>query len=135
VLVWPTMSIAELNDDAGRVFGLDPAGISLLLFTMPPASLRRDLTISGPTLVAPDASVMVFSHQAPPMDQAAHRFGPHTPSYPGAVGHGNYTYTLPPAAPPVNSKLLATFKLPKFDGVSKNWKTWDRAFQRFLGMH
>jgi hypothetical protein len=35
----------------------------------------------------------------------------------------------------VSSKLLATFKLPKFDGVSKNWKTWDRAFQRFLGMH
>jgi hypothetical protein len=31
--------------------------------------------------------------------------------------------------------LLSTFKLPKFDGVSKNWKTWDRAFQRFLGLH
>jgi hypothetical protein len=35
----------------------------------------------------------------------------------------------------MSSKLLSSFKLPKFDGVSKNWKTWDRAFQRFLGLH
>jgi hypothetical protein len=84
-LVWPTMSIGELIEDAGSVFGLDPAGISLLLFTLPPVSLRRGTTISGPPLVAPDASVMVFSHQPPPADPVALRFGPHTPPYQGAV--------------------------------------------------
>ncbi len=48
VLVWPTMSIGELIEDAGSIFGLDPAGISLLLFGMPPVSLQRGSTISGP---------------------------------------------------------------------------------------
>jgi hypothetical protein len=74
------------------------------------------------------------------------QYGPHTPLPPAPVGHGygGFTYAAPPVAPPVgalvgsafvNSKLLSSFKLPKFDGVSKNWKTWDRAFQRFFGLH
>jgi hypothetical protein len=69
--------------------------------------------------------------------------GPHTPPQ-APVGHGGFAYAAPPVAAPVGalvssafvgSKLLSSFKLPKFDGVSKNWKTWDRAFQRFLGLH
>jgi hypothetical protein len=35
----------------------------------------------------------------------------------------------------MDSKLLGTFKLPKFDGAAKNWKQWDRDFVRFLGLH
>ncbi len=37
----------------------------------------------------------------------------------------------------MHSKLLGTFKLPKFDGAAKNWKQcqWDRDFVRFLGLH
>jgi hypothetical protein len=37
--------------------------------------------------------------------------------------------------PALNSKLLSSFKLPKFDGVARSWKVWDKAFQRFLGLH
>jgi hypothetical protein len=32
-------------------------------------------------------------------------------------------------------KLLASFKLPKFDGAARSWKTWEKAFTRFLGIH
>jgi hypothetical protein len=32
-------------------------------------------------------------------------------------------------------KLLSTFKLPKFDGMAKSWKSWDSSFQIFLGLH
>jgi hypothetical protein len=35
----------------------------------------------------------------------------------------------------MHSKLLGTFKLPKFDGAAKHWKQWDRDFVRFLGLH
>ena len=35
----------------------------------------------------------------------------------------------------IHSKLLGTFKLPKFDGTPKAWKQWDRDFVRFLGLH
>lgn len=51
------------------------------------------------------------------------------------VAHGGFASALPPVSPFISSKLLSSFKLPKFDGVSKNWKTWDRSFQRFLGLH
>ncbi len=35
----------------------------------------------------------------------------------------------------LSPKLLASFKLPKFDGVARNWKAWEKAFTRFLGIH
>jgi hypothetical protein len=38
-------------------------------------------------------------------------------------------------APGVSTKLLATFKLPKFDGAARSWKAWEKSFQRFLGIH
>jgi hypothetical protein len=62
-------------------------------------------------------------------------YGSRTPQAQLGLGHGGVNFTAPPVGSYVNSKLLSTFKLPKFDGVSKNWKTWDRAFQRFLGLH
>ena len=144
-LVWPAMAISELITDAGHIFGLDPEGISLVLFSATPLTLRRESTIQGPPLVAPNSSVMVFSLMPHPM-QFDPQYGPHTPPPQAPVGHGygGFTYPTNPVGPPVggvvssgfvNSRLLSSFKLPKFDGVSKNWKTWDRAFQRFLGLH
>jgi hypothetical protein len=38
-------------------------------------------------------------------------------------------------SPHASSKLLNTFKLPKFDGLAKSWKSWGSSFQRFLGLH
>jgi hypothetical protein len=35
----------------------------------------------------------------------------------------------------MSTKLLATFKLPKFDGVARTWKAWEKSFTRFLGIH
>jgi hypothetical protein len=34
-----------------------------------------------------------------------------------------------------SSKLLANFKLPTFDGISRNWKPWNKTFIRFLAIH
>jgi hypothetical protein len=118
-LVWPSMLISELMVDAGSIFGLDPEGISLVLFSASPLTLRRDSTIRGPPLVAPNSSVMVFSFPPQPM-QYGLPYGPHTPPQ-GLVTHGNFAYTAPNGAAPVgtmlspafsSSKLLSTFKLP-----------------------
>ena len=73
---------------------------------------------------------MVFSHQPAPMPQ------PRMPPPPQpAAEYGIVPYAAPQVGNFAHSKLLSSFKLPKFDGVSKNWTTWDRAFQRFLGLH
>jgi hypothetical protein len=116
------------------MFGLDPTCITLVLFSVTPVSLRRDSTVSGPPMVVAESSVMVFSLPSPP-PQGAQQFGPRTPPPPGMVRHGHLGINAPSGAPFMSPKLLASFKLPKFDGVSKNWKMWDRAFQRFLGLH
>jgi hypothetical protein len=119
--VWPTMAVSQLIEDSGAIFGLYPENITLILFSGVPETLHRDSTLLGPPVVVAGTSVMVFNLPLP------------------RPPVGNLVY--PPAPPPVaplplaNSKLLGTFKLPKFDGTSKNWKTWDRAFQRFLGLH
>ncbi len=135
-VVWPSMPIADLIVDAGHIFGLDPAGISLVLFSASPVTLRRETTISGPPLVAPNSSVMGFSFPPQPVSvNPVLGYGPRTPPIQTIGGHSGFTYAAPPTSPFVSSKLLSTFKLPKFDGASKNWKTWDRAFQRFLGLH
>jgi len=34
-----------------------------------------------------------------------------------------------------SSKILANFKLPTFDGLSRNWKSWNKTFIRFLSIH
>jgi hypothetical protein len=133
-VVWPSMPISDLIRDAGHIFGLDSSGISLVLFSTSPEVLRRESTIFGPPFVAPNSSVMVFS-LGPQSFGTAPDYGPRTPQAQAGVVHGGFNYADPPVGPYVNSKLLSTFKLPKFDGVSKNWKTWDRAFQRFLGLH
>jgi hypothetical protein len=31
--------------------------------------------------------------------------------------------------------MLGNFKLPKFDGTARYWKTWDKTFVRFLSIH
>ena len=113
------MTIHQLIEDAGAIFGLYPEDITLILLSAFQTTLRRDSTILGPPVVAPGSSVLVFSLPRPPLGNS---FYPPAP--------------LPAASTPLaNSKLLGTFKLPKFDGTSKNWKAWDRAFQRFLGLH
>jgi hypothetical protein len=33
------------------------------------------------------------------------------------------------------SKILGSFKLPKFDGTARYWKTWDKTFVRFLSIY
>jgi hypothetical protein len=121
------MGIVQLMEDAGSIFGLDPEEVTLLLTGGIPELLRKDSTIQGPPRVAPGSLVMVFSVSRPPTRSIG--YNPHAP------GYNPYAYQHPTQVPLTNSKLLSTFKLPKFDGMSKSWKTWDRAFQRFLGLH
>ncbi len=123
--VWPSMSIAQLLIDAGSIFGLDPSEIVLLLFSALPVTLRRDGTISGPPVVLPGAKVMVFHVHGQPYTR--------NPAGPPLVQR-NPPEQLPPF-PIFNSKLLGSFKLPKFDGLAKSWKGWEKSFQHFLGFH
>ena len=125
-MVWPTMMIAQLRAEAVRIFRLDQeAEIILVLFTAMPETLRGG-NVSGPPRIVPGSKVMVFHFSGPPSG--------YTP--PGAALPRSRSG--PPdetAVPALNSKLLASFKLPKFDGVARSWKAWEKSFQRFLGLH
>ena len=120
-----SMSIAQLAIEAGQIFGLDSEHIILVLFSIAPTSLPKDGYLSGPPVVGPGSRVMVFyvtpSHwlQRPVTHRPEPRVAPQ-PEMP---------------LPQLNSTLLSTFKLPKFDGVARSWKLWEKSFQRFLGLH
>jgi hypothetical protein len=124
-VVFATMAVEQLTREAAELFGLEPGGIVLMLFSMAPTTLDRTRTLQGPPRVGSNATVMVFVVPGllvelpprPTMD--GERFLPE----PAVV------------IPRMHSKLLGTFKLPKFDGAAKNWKQWDRDFVRFLGLH
>jgi hypothetical protein len=122
------MPISQLTEDAGTTFGLEPEHIILVLFGMVPVTLRSNSTVAGPPRLTTNAVVMVFYTPNYPSVQG---FGPRQPGY-----GGGFVAAQPAAViPTLNSKLLSTFKLPKFDGVARSWKAWDKAFQRFLGLH
>ena len=123
--VWDSMLIWQLTVEVGSIFGIEPDTISLILFSVSPTSLQRNGRISGPPRVTPGSTIMVF--QIPGL----RAFVP-PPVVPQAF-HQNQL--LEPPFPAVSTKLLATFKLPKFDGVAKSWKQWEKSFQRFLGIH
>ncbi len=116
--VWDSMLIWQLTLEASSIFRVHPDEISLILFSSMPTSLQKNGKISGHPRVTPGSTIMVF--QIPAMqtlEPYARR------------------QDLPdPPLPALSSKLLATFKLPKFDGAAKSWKTWEKSFQRFLGI-
>ena len=128
--VWNEMPISQLISEAGSIFGLDSTEMLLVLFSSQPVSLQKERSIMGPPRVTPGSNVMVFYvHSsgctnvpyAPPTRTATHGRGFQPP----------YHSDLPV----MSTKLLATFKLPKFDGVARTWKAWEKSFQRFLGIH
>jgi hypothetical protein len=122
---WETMSVMQLLFEAGQIFGLDPNDIILVLFSAIPASLRRDGYLFGPPRVGPGSRVMVF-HAPGSSSREQHQ---------GAQRPGLRAPPPEVSVPMLNSKLLSTFKLPKFDGVARSWKVWEKSFQRFLGLH
>jgi hypothetical protein len=117
------MSIHALHEEAARIFHLEVAEVTLVLFCAVPVTLRKGL-LSGPQRISPGAKIMVFRFPG----SSTHSHHPGVVSQPYHVGPS-------PEIPALNSKLLSTFKLPKFDGVARSWKLWEKSFQRFLGLH
>jgi hypothetical protein len=119
------MSIAELTFDAGRLFSLDHQDLALILFSgsQGPTSIPLTGRVSGPPRISPASTVFVF--YVPGQRQLV---GPPPPPPHSHVDRESSLSGLSP-------KLLASFKLPKFDGVARNWKGWEKAFSRFLGIH
>jgi hypothetical protein len=77
-----------------------------------------------------NATVFVFSIQAPTPMAQQRDFAPVS-----LVLRDFVASPFPQANAMVSSKVLGSFKLPKFDGTPRHWKTWDRSLQRFLGLH
>ncbi len=144
--VWEQMPIAQLSEEAGAIFGLDSEFVILMLFTALPQTLDNRSTIAGPPRVPPGSTVFVFCFGGSPEHRSSYGTQP-PPASGRGVDHGTYprfqsqsqnTYVQAPflsQGPLLNSKLLGTFKLPKFDGVPRNWKSWEKSFLRFLGLH
>jgi hypothetical protein len=139
--VWEQMPEALLAEEAGSIFGLDPEFIVLMLFSTPPQTLDKLRTIAGPPRIFLRANVFVFFvGPCQPVRNIQTQIESRHPD------HGTYPQFQHPLdgqmpdlgsaqGPSLNSKLLGTFKLPKFDGSPRHWKAWEKGFARFLGLH
>jgi hypothetical protein len=58
--VYDSMPILTLMEEAGAIYGLDPAWIILILFSLTPVTLNRNGLVSGPPRVEAGATVFVF---------------------------------------------------------------------------
>jgi hypothetical protein len=68
--VYDAMPIFSLMEDAGRIFGLDPNQVVLMLFSAVTTTLDRHGVVAGPPPFRANATVFVFSIQGPtPMVQ------------------------------------------------------------------
>ncbi len=125
--VWDSMHVSQLISEAGTIFGVDPQDLALILFSGSPSSIPRTGRVSGPPRIAPGSTVLVFEvpQAEMPMPTPSRELIPHSHD---PVDHQSSLSGLSP-------KLLASFKLPKFDGATRSWKTWEKAFTRFLGIH
>jgi hypothetical protein len=123
--VWDSMPIAQLVFDAGIFFRMDHQDLALILFSgsLGPTSIPLTGRVSGPPQISPASTVFVF--YVPGQRQLL------VPPPPPLHTHVDRESSLSGLSP----KLLASFKLPKFDGVARNWKGWEKAFSRFLGIH
>ncbi len=131
------MMVGQLAMMAAAIFNLDSPTVVLLLFGMTPHTLDKKVFLRGPPRVGPNATVMVFvvpgldpAERTPNPGRGGERSRP-----PDAVDGIAGASSLGGAPTKMHSKLLGTFKLPKFDGAAKHWKQWDRDFVRFLGLH
>ena len=121
------MSIHALHEEAARIFHMEVSEVTLVLFCSVPVTLRKGL-LSGPPRISPGAKIMVFrfpGSSRPATDQSSLAHHPGMPLQTYQMGPS-------PEIPALNSKLLSTFKLPKFDDVARSWKLWEKSFQRFL---
>ncbi len=92
------------------IFSLDPRTVVLMLFTATPVTLDRTRNLLGSPRVGPNSTVLVFVVRGIPTERSLYlREGERISS--GAAST---------SVPRMHSKLLGTFKLPKFDGTPKS---------------
>ncbi len=121
------MHVSQLISEAGTLFGVDPQDLALIFFSGSPSSIPRTGRVSGPPRIAPGSTVLVFEvPQAEiPMPVPSREI----------ISHSHDPVDRQGSLSGLSPKLLASFKLPKFDGAARSWKTWEKAFTRFLGIH
>jgi hypothetical protein len=124
------MFVTQLVEEAAMIFQLVAEDLVLLLFGMVPRTLSRSNRISDSPRVGPGATVLIFCIAGGPKIS-----GPQSSRgiYSSGMGEGNSQ--SPFSGSIAGSKILGNFKLPKFDGNARHWKTWDKAFVRFLSIH
>jgi hypothetical protein len=120
-----SLTVAQLGVEAASIFRLQPQGLVLILLGLVSHTLQPPCTLFGPPPVQPESTVMVF--------QAGGQ-GPNHGT-PGAALPTMQVQQASGANFPGGPKFLANFKLPKFDGATRSWKSWDKSFVRFLSIH
>jgi hypothetical protein len=113
------------------IYGFHPplSSIILMLYDLHPIALKIGYRLSDPPRVTDGATVLVIRVGDPVHNQPM-QAGPTPLNY----GGGSHDNRVVPQLPQ-GSKFLGNFKLPKFDGNSRQWKAWNKSLTRYLSIH
>jgi hypothetical protein len=118
------MFVDQLAVEAADVFQINAVDVLLMLFGMHPRTLSRNNRLSDSPRVGPGSTILVLCIAGHAMNMGGR--GPM---------NRHFEETKPDSGAMIGSKILGSFKLPKFDGNSRYWKTWEKNFVRFLSIH
>ncbi len=125
------MSVTQLVEEAAHLFQLIPGELVLMLFGLIPHTLIRGNRISDPPRVGPGSMVLIFRIAGGARMTGGNPAGQPHQSAPTDDANSQPSFSVNS----LGSKILSTFKLPKFDGNARQWKTWDKTFVRYLSVH
>jgi hypothetical protein len=123
------MLVDQLSIEAANLFQINAPDVLLMLFGMNPRTLARQNRLSDPPIVGPGATVLVLCIAGHAMNMRG--YGLTTPNQPN-LRVRNVDEASSETGLTIGSKVLGNFKLPKFDGNSRYWKTWEKNFVRFF---
>jgi hypothetical protein len=133
--VWEHMPVTQLLQDVSGIFGFHPplSSVIMMLYGLHPTILRIGFRLSDPPIVSAGATVIVLQMGGQTYSQPTHT-GPQQIGD-GGGRHGMVADSRSVPQLPQGSKLLANFKLPQFNGTSRQWKAWNKSFTRYLSIH
>jgi hypothetical protein len=121
------MLVDQLAHEASGIFRLIADELVMVLFGMLPQTLLRANRISDPPRVGLGATVMIFS-----IAGGARRSGGNPVASGGySSGRDDGFAQASFSDELAGSKILGNFKLPKFDGNARYWKTWESVTYQF----
>ncbi len=129
------MPVSNLLQDVVGIYGFPPplSSVILMRYGLQPVPLQVGCLLTDHPKVSDGDTILVIRVGETSQNQQS-RIGL-SPMNPGGIARGiTHDHGSIPQLTH-SSKLLGNFKLPQFNGTSRQWKAWNKSLIRYLSIH